>query len=87
MKSNQPENLLKNSIIAAVIGFISWLFLFILFDPLAGLYKIGKFDLDLTLLTNISLYTNINGSWAKNYPTKKSMPSWMQSPRRNWAMF
>ena len=50
------NNLFKNSIIASVIGFLSWLSLFILFDPLAGLYKIGKFDLDLNLLTDYQLY-------------------------------
>ena len=51
------ENLiLKKSLSAGIIGFFSWLFLFIVFDPFAGLYKIGKFDIDFVLLRNFKLY-------------------------------
>lgn len=61
MKSNQlretKKYLFKKSVGLGLIGFISWLLLFIFFDPLAGLYKLGKFDLDLNLLTNPSLYS------------------------------
>ena len=49
MKSTQPKkivkketdknHLLKNSIIAGIIGFLSWLLIFIFWDPLASLYK------------------------------------------------
>ena len=44
MKLNQPENnLLKNSIIAGLIGFLSWIFVFVLWVPLSSLYKFGTF--------------------------------------------
>lgn len=33
------DNTLKNSIIAGVIGFISWMALFLIFFPLAGYFK------------------------------------------------
>ena len=66
MKSIQPKknekneetkkDILKNSIIAGVIGFLSWLLIFLIFDPLAGLYKLGKFDMDLSLLSESGLY-------------------------------
>src|SRR3989339_697630 len=56
-KSRLSETkLLKKSVIAGVIGFFSWIFIFIVFDPLAGLYKIGNFDLDFDLLENSALY-------------------------------
>lgn len=49
MKSTQPKKeekvrrsnnkILKNSVIAGIIGFISWASIFLLFFPLAGYYK------------------------------------------------
>jgi hypothetical protein len=32
-------NVLRNGIIAGIIGFLSWAFLFLIFFPLAGYYK------------------------------------------------
>lgn len=63
MKSTQLKKevisnntLLRKGIIAGIFGFFSWILIFMIFDPLAGLYKIGKFDMDLTLLTEPQLY-------------------------------
>ncbi len=63
MKSTQLKKevsinnyLLKLSTILGLIGFASWVLLFLVFDPLAGLYKIGKFDIDLSLFSDPNLY-------------------------------
>ena len=55
---NYKSSLLKNSIIAGITGFLSWILIFILFDPLAGLFKIGYFDLDVNLLLDFQIYFN-----------------------------
>lgn len=36
------NNTLKNGIIASIIGLSSWIAIFFVFDPLAGLYKFNK---------------------------------------------
>lgn len=57
LKKEQNRNtLLKKSIIAGFMGFLSWMLIFLIFDPLAGLYKIGKFDIELNLLVEPQLY-------------------------------
>ncbi len=65
MKSTQAKksnilnkNFLKYSIIAGITGFISWVFIFLLFTPLAGLYKFRKlyFYETLNLLINPKFY-------------------------------
>ena len=60
MKLNQPKNnnLLKNSIIAGIIGVISWIALFFVFEPLAGLYKFRKtyYLESFMLLKNLEFY-------------------------------
>lgn len=50
------NTLLRKSIIASLIGFFSWILIFLVFDPLAGLYKIDKFDLDLSVILAPQLY-------------------------------
>ncbi|MBI2558131.1 hypothetical protein HYW20_02305 [Candidatus Woesearchaeota archaeon] len=52
------NNLLKNSIIAGVIGFLSWASLFLIFIPLADYYKFGKVYTNalLLLLQNPNFY-------------------------------
>ena len=42
-KEEIKNNLSKNSIIAGIIGFLSWILLFVIFIPFAGLYKFGNF--------------------------------------------
>ena len=43
-KSEKVKNsTLKNSIIAGVIGFFSWLFIYVLWVPFSSLYKVGYF--------------------------------------------
>lgn len=60
MKSIQPKEeenrITRKSLLLGFVGFISWILIFIVFDPLAGLYKIGKFDIDWTLLNEVTLY-------------------------------
>ena len=60
MKSIQPKKeegeITRKSLLLGFVGFISWIFIFIVFDPLAGLYKIGNFDIHLTLLSEVTLY-------------------------------
>lgn len=58
MKSNQPNNLLKNSVIAGLIGFLSWASLFLVFFPLAGYFKFKEtyFNELLKLLQNPNFY-------------------------------
>ena len=60
MKSAQLDGnqnlILKYPILLGIVGFLSWMLIFLLFDPLAGLYKIGKFDIDLSLLSELQLY-------------------------------
>ena len=68
MKPTQPKKiekneysksiLLKNGVIAGIIGFISWIILPLLFFPLAGYYKFKEtyFNELLQLLVNPKLY-------------------------------
>lgn len=59
MKSVQVRNnLLKNSIIAGIIGFLSWAGLFLVFFPLASYFKFKEtyFKELLILLQNPKLY-------------------------------
>ena len=67
MKSTQPKKeekiksenkLIKNSFIASVIGVISWIALFFVFEPLAGLYKFGKsyYQETFMLLKDLNFY-------------------------------
>lgn len=42
-KEKDVDYTLRNSIIAGVIGFFSWLFIFVLWVPLSSLYKVGYF--------------------------------------------
>ena len=42
-KEEVKDNVLKNSIVAGVIGFFSWLFIYVLWVPLSSLYKVGYF--------------------------------------------
>ena len=39
------NNLIIKSLIAGIVGFLSWFMFFMVFDPLAGLYKLGKWDI------------------------------------------
>ena len=52
------NNVLKNSIIAGIIGFLSWASLFLIFIPLADYYKFGKVYTNalLLLLQNPNFY-------------------------------
>jgi hypothetical protein len=60
MKSTQrnlsPNKSIIHSALLGLIGFISWILIFLFFDPLAGLYKLGKWDLDMELLYYPKLY-------------------------------
>ncbi len=57
-KEENKTNLLKKSIIAGIIGFISWSSLFLVFFPLADYYKFKKIYTNalILLLTNSKFY-------------------------------
>ena len=57
-KLKSVNNLSKNSLIAGIIGVISWIALFFIFEPLAGLYKFGKsyYQETFMLLRNLDFY-------------------------------
>ena len=42
-KEGTNKNLLYKSFIAGIIGFLSWLFIFVFWVPLSSLYKVGYF--------------------------------------------
>lgn len=58
-KESYKDNLIQNSLIAGITGVISWIALFFVFEPLAGLYKFGKtYYLEtFMLLKNLEFYT------------------------------
>ena len=41
--SSNINNTIKNSIIAGIIGFLSWLSIYVFWIPLSSLYKVGYF--------------------------------------------
>lgn len=57
-KKEVKNNLLRNSIIAGVIGFLSWFSIFLIFIPLADYYKFNKIYINaiLSLLINPNFY-------------------------------
>lgn len=57
-KNEESNNLSKNSLIAAFAGIMSWVAIFFVFEPLAGLYKFGKtyYQETLILLKNLEFY-------------------------------
>ena len=61
MKSTQlkKNNILKSSIIAGIIGFLSWAAIFLVFFPLAGYFKFKEtyYNELLLLLKNPKLYS------------------------------
>ena|SRR3989344_4618599 len=59
-KDEVKDNVLKNSIIAGIIGFLSWLFIYVLWVPLSSLKKFGRLFGELNpldIISNPNLYT------------------------------
>ena len=58
VSNEDKSNLLKNSIITGIIGFLSWAGLFLVFFPLAGYFKFKEtyYNELLVLLQNPKLY-------------------------------